>query len=119
MPAVTILVVEDSPDILTLVDRLLTARGHTVLSAPDPDHASFVIAEHGGKPPDLLLVDIVLAGVSGVDYARSMRGAYPTLKIVFMTGWPHRAPTALRSALGPVLRKPFTAQELFDIIESR
>jgi DNA-binding response OmpR family regulator len=118
LPAVTILVVEDSPEILTLVDRLLTARGHTVLSAPDPDHASFVIAEHGA-PPDLLLIDIVLAGLSGVDYARSMRAAYATLKIVFMTGWPHRAPTALRSALGPVLRKPFTAHELYDIIESR
>jgi DNA-binding response OmpR family regulator len=115
---VTILVVEDTPEILNLVDRLLTMRGHTVLSAPDPDHASFVIAEHGG-PPELLLVDIVLAGISGVDYARSMRGAYPTLKIVFMTGWPHRAPTALRSGLGPVLRKPFTAQELYDMLESR
>ena len=114
----TILVVEDTPEILTLVDRLLTARGHTVLSAPDPDHASLVTSEHGA-PPELLLVDIVLAGRSGVDYARSMRAAYPTLKIVFMTGWPHRAPTALRSGLGPVLRKPFTAQDLYDLIESR
>ena len=113
----TILVVEDSPEVLTLVDRLLTARGHTVLSAPDPDHAGFVIAEHGNAP-DLLLVDIVLAGTSGVDYARTMKGAYPALKIVFMTGWLHRAPTAQRSALGPVLRKPFTAQELYDTVES-
>jgi two-component system, cell cycle sensor histidine kinase and response regulator CckA len=115
---VTILVVEDSPEVLTLVDRLLSARGHTVLSAPDPDHAAFVIAEHGA-PPELLLVDIVLAGTSGVDYARTMKAAHPALKIVFMTGWLHRAPTALRSALGPVLRKPFTAQELYDIVESR
>ena len=114
----TVLVVEDSPEILTLVERLLTARGHTVLSAPDPPSAASLVAEHGSAP-DLLLVDIVLAGTSGVDYARSMTTSHPGLKIVFMTGWPHRAPTALRSALGPVLRKPFTAQELYAIVESR
>lgn len=114
----TILVVEDSLEILTLVERLLSAKGHTVLSAPDPDHAAFVIAEHGSSP-DLLLVDIVLAGSSGVDYARALKASHATLKVVFMTGWPHRAPLALRSALGPVLRKPFTAQELYDVIAAQ
>lgn len=112
----TILVVEDSPEILTLVERLLTLKGHTILSAPDPENAGFVITEHG-KAPDIVLIDIVLAGSSGVDYARSLRTEHPGIKVLFMTGFPHRAPGALRSALGPVLRKPFTAQELYDFIE--
>lgn len=112
----TILVVEDSPEILMLVERLLTLKGHTVLSAPDPENAGFVIADHG-TAPDIVLIDIVLAGSSGVDYARSLRTAYPGVKVLFITGFPHRAPGALRSALGPVLRKPFTAQELYDFIE--
>ncbi len=112
----TILVVEDDPQILALIDRLLSVRGHTVIGAHDPDDAGFMVAEHGG-PPDLLLTDIILAGHSGVDYARSLRSTYPDLRVVFMTGWPHREPSALRSGLGPVLRKPFKADELYDIVE--
>jgi len=113
---VTILVVEDDPAILALVDRLLTSRGHTVLTANDPDDAAFVLAEHG-RAPDMLLTDLVLAGQSGLDYARSLKKTYPSMKVAFMTGWAHRAPQAQRSGLGPVLHKPFTARELYEIVE--
>jgi two-component system cell cycle sensor histidine kinase/response regulator CckA len=113
----TILVVEDDEQILALTDRLLTSRGHQVLVAHDPDDASFVIADHGG-PPEVLLIDIVLGGKSGVDYARSLKSTYPSLKVVFMTGWSHREPAALRTNLGPLLRKPFNAEELYAIVES-
>ena len=112
----TILVVEDEATILTLVERLLTAKGHTVLTAHDPDDASFVIAEHG-TPPDLLLTDIILPGRTGLEYAQAMKATHPSLKVVFMTGWAHRAPSALRTGIGPVLRKPFTAKELYDAVE--
>lgn len=112
----TILVVEDDGAVLALVERLLTQRGHAVLVAADPDDAGVVLAEHGG-PPDLLLTDIVFAGRSGIEYAQSMKAAYPSLRIVFMTAWPHRAPAAQRTGLGPVLRKPFTAEQLYEVIE--
>ena len=112
----TILVVEDEPAILTLIERLLSARGHTVLAAHDPDDAAFVLAEHA-QPPDLLLTDIVLPGRTGLEYAQAMKATYPSLKVVFMTGWAHRAPSALRAGIGPVLRKPFTATELYEAIE--
>jgi two-component system cell cycle sensor histidine kinase/response regulator CckA len=113
---VTILVVEDEPAVLALVERLLTAKGYTVLAAHDPDDATFVLAEHA-RPPDLLLTDIILPGTTGVEYAQTMKAAYPLLRVVFMTGWAHRAPSALRAGIGPVLRKPFTAKELYDVVE--
>ena len=56
----TILVVEDDPSILTLVDRLLTSRGHTVLAASDTIQASAALRDHRGAP-DMLLNDLVLA----------------------------------------------------------
>jgi len=99
----------------TLVDRLLTAKGHIVLSAHDPDDASFVLAQHG-KPPDVLLADIIFGGQTGVEYAQSLKKLYPALKVVFMTGLAHRAPSALRTGLGPVLHKPFSAEELYRTI---
>lgn len=114
----TILVVEDDSSVLSLVERLLTAKGHTVLSAHDPHDAEVVLAQHG-KPPDLLLSDILLGGQPGVEYARSLKAAHPPLKVVFMTGLSHRAPAALRSGLGPVLHKPFGADELLRIIDER
>jgi DNA-binding NtrC family response regulator len=112
---VTILVVEDDTSVLSLVDRLLSSKGHTVLAAHDPDDASFVLSQHG-KAPDVLLADIILGGQTGVDYARSLKKTYPALKVVFMTGLAHRAPSALRTGLGPVLHKPFSADELYRII---
>lgn len=112
----TVLVVEDDPNVLTIIERLLTQNGHTVLSAEDPDHARFVLTEHGGTP-DLLLVDIVLPGSNGLDFARAAKAASPALKIVFMTGMVHQSPKVLRSGLGPVLHKPFSSDELLKTIE--
>ena len=112
----TILVIEDDSSVLSLVDRLLTAKGHVVLTAHDPDDASFVLEQHG-QQPDLLLTDIILGGQTGVDFARALKKTYPTLKIIFMTGLAHRAPAALRTGLGPVLHKPFNADELYRLID--
>ena len=113
----TVLVVEDDPNVLAFIDRTLTQSGHTVLAAEDPDHARFVLAEHGGKP-DVLLCDIVLPGANGLDFARTFKKDHPEVKIVFMTGLVHQSPKVLRSGLGPVLHKPFTSEELLTVIEN-
>ena len=112
-----VLVLEDDANVLAFIDRALSQKGHTVLAAEDPDHARFVVAEHGGKI-DLLLTDIVLPGANGLDYARAAKKENPSLKIVFMTGMTHRSPQVLRSGLGPVLHKPFTVEELFKTIDN-
>jgi DNA-binding response OmpR family regulator len=114
----TILIIEDDSSVLSLVERLLTAKGHSVLVARDPNDAAVVLSQHK-DPPDMLLADILLGGQTGVEYARTLKAAYPKLKIIFMTGLSHRAPAALRSGLGPVLHKPFGADELYRAIEER
>ena len=100
---------------MSLVDRLLTAKGHTVLAARDPDDANFVLSQHG-QPPDLVLADIFVGGQTGVEFAQALKQQHPKTKVVFMTGLAHRAPAALRTGLGPVLHKPFTADELYRTI---
>jgi DNA-binding NtrC family response regulator len=114
----TILIIEDDQSVLSLVERLLSAKGHTILVARDPNDASVVLARHG-TPPDMLLTDIILGGKPGVEYASTLKQTYPALKIIFMTGLVHRAPAALRSGLGPVLHKPFGADELYRIVDER
>jgi CheY-like chemotaxis protein len=71
----------------------------TVLVVEDDSN---VLAEHGGKA-DVLLVDIVLPGSNGLDFARAAK---------------ERSPAVLRSGLGPVLRKPFTSEELLKTLDS-
>lgn len=112
----TVLVIEDDPNVLAFIDRMLTQSGHTVLAAEDAEHARFVLTEHGGTP-DLLLVDIVLPGSNGLDFARAAKAANPALKIIFMTGLVHQSPKVLRSGLGPVLHKPFSSDDLLKTIE--
>ena len=111
----TILVVEDDPAVLTLVDRMLTLGGHTVLAAEDADQARFMLTDHGSSP-DVLLVDIILPGVNGLDFARAAKAEHPAVKILFMTGLVHQSPKVLRSGLGPVLHKPFTSDALLKAI---
>ena len=112
----TVLIVEDDPTVLAFVDRVLTQSGHTVLAAEDPDQARIALAEHGGQA-DLLLCDIVLPGVNGLDFARSARAQNPALKVVFMTGLVHQSPKVLRSGLGQVIHKPFSSAELLKAID--
>ena len=114
----TILVIEDDASVLALVERLLSVKGHKVLTARDPNTAAAVLSQHN-QAPDMLLADIILGGQTGVDFARTLKDQYPELKIVFMTGLSHRAPGALRAGLGPVLHKPFGADELYRIIDER
>lgn len=114
----TILVVEDDSSVASLVERLLTRKGHLVLNAHDADDAGIVLSRHGG-PPDLLVADVILGGQNGIDYARALKKQHPPLKVVFMTALASRALDALHSGLGPVLHKPFGADELYRIIEER
>lgn len=71
----------------------------------------------GGRIPDVALVDVALAGASGIDYATELRAKYPTVGVVFTTGFAHREAPARRSGMGEVLRKPFRPNELFAVIE--
>lgn len=112
----TILVLEDDPAVLALLERLLALHGHHVLTARAAAEADAVLSQCDGVP-DVLLSDIIIGGDNGVDYARQLKLRQPSIRIIFMTGLAHRAPAALRSGLGPVLHKPFSAHELFRAIE--
>ena len=112
----TILVLEDDQLVLDVFESLLRVRGHHVLAASDPAEAASLLARHG-RPPDALLVDVALSGESGIAYARQLRDTYPSLAVVLTTGFPNQEPIAMRSGLGPLLRKPFRAEELFAVID--
>ena len=113
----TILVVDDDPVVLNVLERLLKARGYVVLTAQDSLEAALVLSQQI-RPPDLLLVDVALKDENGVEYAERFRARYPATAIVLTTGFVDREPVAARRGLGPVLRKPFEPNELYAIIDA-
>jgi len=65
-----ILVVDDSPSIVALLRSYLTAQGHTVTAAEDGESA---IAAFTRQSPDLVLLDVVMPGMDGIEVTRRVR----------------------------------------------
>lgn len=111
----TILVVDDDTLVLGVFESMLKSQGHEILAATDPETAMTLLEQHG-KSPDVLLVDVALEGASGIDFAAAIRAEYPSIGVVFTTGFAHREPLARRAGIGEILKKPFRPQQLFDVI---
>ena len=105
----SVLLVEDDSAVRSYVVALLREKGITTFVASDGMAALQLLGQHR---IDLLLTDIVMPGMSGLDLAREAKRLRPGIKILFSTGWPGKIvdQTALR--LGPVLLKPWREGEL-------
>ena len=79
-----ILVVDDTPANVKLLVDLLGARGYTAVAASSGEQALARIAE---QPPDLVLLDIMMPGLSGYDVCRRIRATEATalLPVVLCT----------------------------------
>lgn len=101
--------VEDNPKLRSMIRDMLTEAGHTVIETALVEEARDLLE----NVPDISLVlsDIKLEGAAtGVDLARNVNG---TLPMFLMTSLPESDPLYTRgAALAPVLRKPFTADQL-------
>ncbi len=82
----TILVVEDEPAILEMIQIMAERLGYAVLAASAPDEAIRLAETHGGEI-HLLLTDLVMPGMNGRDLAKNLLAPYPELKQLFMSGY--------------------------------
>ncbi|PKK88891.1 MAG: hypothetical protein CVV64_16740 [Candidatus Wallbacteria bacterium HGW-Wallbacteria-1] len=82
----TILVVEDEPAILTMVKKMLTGLGYTVLPAATPEEAMTLTRNHN-QIIHLLITDVVMPEMNGRDLAAELTALQPELKILFMSGY--------------------------------
>lgn len=109
----TILLVEDEPSLLRLASRQLKGLGYQVLAAPTPGEALTLSEQHSDKI-DLLLTDVVMPQMNGVQLRQQIEQYCPGLRCVFMSGY--TSDTVARSGLNKdgvqFLQKPFTREEL-------
>jgi CheY-like chemotaxis protein len=101
-----ILLVDDASDVRRAARRTLERRGYDVVEATDTTDALQIVSEWA-RPIDLVLTDIVMPGIDGIDLARRMRSIRPELRVLFMSGYSDAPATG-----GPLIAKPFTAHEL-------
>ena len=108
----TVLLVEDEQSIRRLVSRILGRRGYTVLEAEDGEDALRVAADHGARI-DLVLTDLVMPGIGGVEVATQLRLLWPVLRVVYMSGY-GAEDLSEHGVQGPALflSKPFRPEDL-------
>jgi PAS domain S-box-containing protein len=116
----TILVVEDSEDVLALAVEHLEALGYRVLTARSGEEALEVIDRRGDGPIDLLFSDIVMpGGVNGLVLAERVRARLPDLPVLLTTGYNEDlVMEGPRASTMDVLGKPYRRSELADRIRA-
>jgi two-component system, OmpR family, phosphate regulon response regulator PhoB len=115
----TVLVVEDEPSIQELIAASLQRAGHTVLRADSAEDAGRLVGE---TLPDVVLLDWMLPGMSGIQYARRLRSEERTqdLPIIMLTARSeeHDKVAGLEAGADDYLTKPFSPRELLARIKA-
>ncbi len=111
-----VLVVDDDARVRQFLVEAFRATGCLVTAAPTAETALEWLAE---RPVDLVLADIRLPGLSGLDLLRAVNGAQPGIPVVLITGWPSvdSAVFGLRHGAYDYLRKPFSVQEVRQLLQ--
>ena len=108
-----VLVVEDEPAVLEFVRRTLESYGYTVMHASTPDRAIRAMQD-GGARVDLLLTDVVMPGMNGLELATHLRALDKDLRVLFMSGYSSDivADRGLLPADVSLITKPFSPTAL-------
>jgi CheY-like chemotaxis protein len=112
-----ILVVDDEPVVRELIRRVLVRRKFTVLDAGDGPQALDAAANFG-DPIDLMITDVIMPGMSGVELAGHLSQQRPEVKVLYISGhtelW---LPPAEGGRGAAFLAKPFTPTALLAKLE--
>ncbi len=111
-----ILVVDDVTDTLEVIQRNLTSEGYRVFTAQSVyDAIKFLEA----TPVELIITDIKMPKVSGIDLIKHIRDNYKDMEIIAITGYPSikGAIESVKAGADEYLPKPFTDKELFTAVQ--
>lgn len=114
-----VLVVDDEPNILISLEFLMQQAGFDVITAEDGEQA---LAHVQQAPPDLILLDISLPGISGFDVLEQLRQQTATaaLPIIMLTAHGREVEREKGMALGAddYITKPFSTQALVEKVNA-
>ena len=107
----TLLVVDDEPQILQMIAGILEDEGFSVITAPDGETALKLVGE---EAPDLVLLDINLPGMDGLEVLQELKRLYPFLPVVMISayGSVENAVKATRLGAYDFIEKPPNADKI-------
>jgi CheY-like chemotaxis protein len=108
-----VLLVDDNVEVMTVIKTMIVAMGLDVESTENPSVALHRLASEPERF-DLLLTDVVMPGMNGVDLVRQARASHVKLPVILMSGY-NDVPTPGEFR---TLRKPVSYDELYDAIQA-
>ena len=113
----SILLAEDDDSLRVFLGNALGRAGHLVTSCGDGNEALAALEIRGY---DLLLADIVMPGIDGIELAQRATEHTPTMKVLFITGFAAVALNAQKTGASrnaKILSKPFHLRDLVDEVD--
>jgi CheY-like chemotaxis protein len=110
--AETVLVVEDEANVRRYVQTVLVKNGYTVMEAANGEDALKIVRDHTSRI-DLVLADVVMPGMGGIELARALASLCPRMRMLLMSGYSDRPASEF-----PLLPKPFTQPALLNRIRT-
>ncbi len=111
-----ILIVDDDPQLRSSFEKLLTGEGHTVQTAPSGEMGLQSVRE---SVPDLVIMDVRLPGMDGIESFRAIHEMEPKLPVIVMTAYGTTKTAIEATKLGAFdyVLKPFDIPEMLGLIE--
>jgi CheY-like chemotaxis protein len=110
-----VLIVDDDTSLCRTCALILTRKGHEVVTVEDGARA---IEAAGQGPFDLILIDVLMPGMNGVDTLRELKAVAPQARMVMMTGYAVAGlvTEAIKAGVDGVLYKPFNVEIVLDML---
>jgi CheY-like chemotaxis protein len=105
----SVLVIDDDPDVRGFIVAALEEQGYVVREASDGRTG---LAEIERRPPDLVVLDFIMPGLSGAEVASRIRAEAPGQAILFVSGYSETDAVKRTAPDAPLLTKPFRAEAL-------
>jgi DNA-binding response OmpR family regulator len=116
-PIGRILVVDDEPDVTDILVAYFTDLGYAVATA---QHGGDAVMLAVVERPDVILLDILMPGVDGVEVLRRVRALDPTLPVIMVTGNADERTARDTLTIGAFdyVPKPFALHQLRGVVEA-
>jgi two-component system cell cycle sensor histidine kinase/response regulator CckA len=115
---ITVLVADDEPALRTAASRVLSAGGYKVLEAANGEQALALASAWAGRV-DVLLTDVVMPGMGGVDLVARISAIDPAIRVIYMSGYPQSHLEAMGGLAGghAFIDKPFGLDALLAAVQ--
>jgi DNA-binding NtrC family response regulator len=111
-----ILVVDDNPDLAASIVAMLKIHNYSAFATVDVAKALDMLDEDASI--SMVVSDVRMPSVNGLDFFRVLRHRFPNLPVVLMTGLPISDDDVVPRG-ATILEKPFEFKQLLDLIDSR